>query len=104
VNIQSIMQAKYPDADLSRYFAFLTQATGSDHKHHIAPRSLFPELAKEKANLISLTVEQHVEAHSLLAVQIPAANWPGSMDRKRRYLPDASVGACAVHESQLGRS
>ena len=34
--------------------------------HHICPRSMFPELDKEKSNLITLTGRQHFIAHWLL--------------------------------------
>lgn len=69
------MEAKYPQADFGAYFYVLGQSVGSDHKHHIAPRSLFPELADEPDNLKPLSVREHVEAHRMLAIQIPEANW-----------------------------
>jgi len=70
-NIRQIMQATYPAADLSRYFAFLAQATGSDHKHHIAPRAEFPELLAAPENIVPLGYQEHFYAHYLLALAVP---------------------------------
>ena len=36
------------------------------HRHHIKPRSLYPELIFEPSNIVVLTVEEHVKAHNLL--------------------------------------
>jgi len=70
------MQAKYPQADFAAYFAFIiacaaTPQPGPAHRHHIAPREQFPELAKDATNLISVTVENHKHAHRLLAQCAP---------------------------------
>ena len=35
-------------------------------RHHIKPKSLFPELAKDKNNLVKLTYREHYLAHHLL--------------------------------------
>jgi hypothetical protein len=70
-NIRQIMQATYPAADLSRYFAFLAQATGSDHKHHVAPQAEFPELARAAKNIVPLSYQEHFYAHYLLALAVP---------------------------------
>ena len=35
-------------------------------KHHIYPRSLFPELVKDQNNLVKLTYREHYVAHHLL--------------------------------------
>lgn len=35
-------------------------------RHHIKPKSLFPELAKDKSNLVKLTYREHYLAHHLL--------------------------------------
>lgn len=35
-------------------------------KHHILPKSLFPEKAKDKSNLVKLTYREHYLAHHLL--------------------------------------
>ena len=71
MNIQAIMQAKYPGADLSRYFAFLDAATGEDHAHHSAPRAEFPELATEPENIRAVSFQEHFYAHYLLALAVP---------------------------------
>ncbi len=65
------MQAKYPDSDLSRYFAYLAAAIGTDHDHHIAPKAEFPELADDRENIISLSFQEHFYAHYLLALAVP---------------------------------
>ena len=65
------MQAKYPGADLSRYFAFLDAATGEDHAHHSAPRAEFPELATEPENIRAVSFQEHFYAHYLLALAVP---------------------------------
>src|SRR5208282_4350208 len=71
-HIISAMQAKYPQADFAAYFAFIiacaaTPQPGPAHRHHIAPKEQFPELAKDAVNLIIVTVENHKQAHRLLA-------------------------------------
>ena len=38
----------------------------SGEKHHIKPKSLFPELAKDKTNIIKLTYREHYICHWLL--------------------------------------
>jgi hypothetical protein len=77
-HIAEAMKAKYPQANFAAYFAFLGRCRprGKTQKHHIAPRSLWPELADDKQNLIPLTVPQHKKAHAILAKQIPDASWP----------------------------
>lgn len=39
---------------------------GYTEKHHILPKSLFPEYANEKWNLVTLVYEKHVKSHELL--------------------------------------
>jgi hypothetical protein len=77
-HIIAAMKAQYPQANFAAYFAFLGRCRprGKTQKHHIAPRSLWPELADDKQNLIPLTVPQHKKAHAILAKQIPDASWP----------------------------
>lgn len=36
------------------------------HRHHIKPRSLYPELEFEPSNIVVLTIEEHIKAHNLL--------------------------------------
>lgn len=47
-----------------------TAANGEDgrvyHRHHIAPKSLFPTFAKDEWNLVRLSLDEHIEAHELL--------------------------------------
>lgn len=35
-------------------------------KHHIKPKSLFPELEKDKNNIVNLTASEHFKAHYYL--------------------------------------
>jgi len=37
------------------------------HNHHILPKSLYPEFAKKRWNLVRLSLEEHFNAHVLLA-------------------------------------
>lgn len=64
------MQAKYPEADFGEYFRFLVSCAGTEkaltEEHHIAPRKQFPELVRASENLITLTVDDHAQAHRLL--------------------------------------
>lgn len=41
--------------------------SGYTEKHHICPRSLFPELARDMDNLVVLTAREHFLAHWILA-------------------------------------
>src|SRR5271163_4506267 len=71
------MEAKYPQADFAAYFAFLNRCArrrqaGHLHKHHIAPRALFPKLACDLANLMPLTVANHEKAHQILNAVNPS--------------------------------
>lgn len=53
-----------------RYMKFIETLSSiparGDVKHHILPRSMFPEFAKSSDNLISLTEREHYIAHLLL--------------------------------------
>ena len=40
-------------------------------QHHILPKSLYPDYAKDKANLVLLTAEEHFECHKLLVEIFP---------------------------------
>ena len=46
--------------------------TISGEKHHIKPRSLFPELAKDKSNIVKLTYREHYICHWLLTKIYPS--------------------------------
>lgn len=55
---------------LEKYFVFLSENATTEppyEKHHILPRSLFPEHIKNKHNLIKLKPKDHFIAHYLLA-------------------------------------
>jgi len=41
-------------------------------RHHIKPRSLFPELSKEKTNIVKLTYREHYICHWLLTKIYPS--------------------------------
>lgn len=47
----------------------LSKSKGYCEGHHIKPKSLYPELEKDKTNIINLTAREHYIAHKLL-VQI----------------------------------
>ena len=83
--IQTLMQTKYSAADLRRYFSFLVQASGNDHKHHIAPRAEFPELAAVSENIIPLSYQEHFYAHYLLALAVPEC---GTFQTTVRFMAD----------------
>src|SRR5208282_3346305 len=102
-HIISAMQAKYPQADFAAYFAFIdacaaTPQSGPVHRHHIAPREQFPELAKAATNLISVAVENHKQAHCILA--------QSCMVFKRRptpqFIASAKLGGLANKEKGTG--
>ena len=40
-------------------------------QHHILPKSLYHDYAKDKANLVLLTAEEHFECHRLLIEVFP---------------------------------
>lgn len=50
------------------YFKVISCSTeGEGHNHHILPKSMFPEYAKCKWNIVRLSVFEHLLAHKLLA-------------------------------------
>jgi hypothetical protein len=69
--IVDAVTAKHPKADFSRYFTFLCSTSGTDHKHHIAPKAIFPELKDEQDNKMVLGYQEHFYAHYLLALAAP---------------------------------
>lgn len=60
----------------------------STETHHILPRSLFPEYLNDKNNLVTLTLEQHIKVHQLLAYtgeySCIAAYWSTTRIKKNR--------------------
>lgn len=54
---------------LERYLRFIRTrkpSNGYVERHHIYPRSMFPQLANDEDNLISLTAREHFIAHWML--------------------------------------
>lgn len=54
---------------LDRYLRFIASRQSSDgyvERHHIYPRSMFPQLADDPKNLIALTAREHFIAHWML--------------------------------------
>jgi hypothetical protein len=72
MNPRTVLQERYPAANLMPYFGFLEWCKGTQsgpwrtHEHHILPRKQFPEYADCPENLITLTVEDHAHAHRVL--------------------------------------
>lgn len=60
--------------------------------HHILPRSLFPEYLNDKNNLVTLTLEQHIKVHQLLAYtneySCIAAYWSTTRIKKNKLPSD----------------
>jgi hypothetical protein len=78
-HIRAAMQAKYPKADFTTYFAFLQRCKSRGRQtqnHHIAPRAQFPKLKNDYACLIPLTRPQHIKAHHLLGKIDAAMDYP----------------------------
>jgi hypothetical protein len=70
--IRDLMELRFPYADLRAYFEHLdTCAGGGGHKHHVAPKCEFPELAKDIWNIALLSYGDHREAHRLLSAAVP---------------------------------
>lgn len=73
-----IFTEKFKDLDLNNlnvYINFVIENNnkfvGYREKHHLLPRSLFPEFASTKANLFKLSASNHLEAHFLLYKLLP---------------------------------
>jgi len=49
----------------------------SYHLHHIIPRSIRPDMINDKDNIVSLTIEEHIECHRLLPLMLDG------IDKKR---------------------
>lgn len=65
---------------VDEYVAFIESCRGKElpkyvEKHHILPRSLFPEFAKVKANIIKLSAADHFRAHMILAKAFGGPMW-----------------------------
>jgi len=76
VNPRTVLQERYPSADLWEYFRFLGECAGTlpegeAHEHHICPKKQFPEYAEGfPENLITLRIEDHAFAHKLLGAAV----------------------------------
>ena len=79
MNPQSVLQERYPAANLIVYFAFLDACRqfepepqkGKTHEHHICPRKQFPEHIAAPENMITLYTALHQHAHRLLGKAVP---------------------------------
>lgn len=61
-------------------------------QHHILPKSLYPQYAKDKTNLVLLTAEEHFECHRLLVEILQAPEMIFAyllMSRNRELTPEA---------------
>jgi RNA polymerase subunit RPABC4/transcription elongation factor Spt4 len=97
MNPQTVLQERYPASDFALYFRYLSACKTVKglytQDHHICPRKQFPEYAEGfPENLITLSAEDHKQAHRLLVRAHP--------DFKRRA-PDAWITA-AVEGGRKG--
>lgn len=65
---------------VDEYVAFIESCKGKElpdyiERHHILPKSLFPEFAKVKANIIKLSAGDHFRAHMILAKAFGGPMW-----------------------------
>jgi hypothetical protein len=68
INIENILKTWLPEDICQEYIDILHRPiVGKTEKHHILPRSLFPEHIKNPNNLIELSIYDHLEAHECLA-------------------------------------
>jgi hypothetical protein len=101
--IKAAMQGKFPTADFTEYFRFLESrkvpVECAMHSHHICPRAEFPELRKDKENLIDLEVEDHYQAHQILFECDPTFR---SYDFIKGQPTAAIMGGRRVYELGIG--
>lgn len=79
MNPASVLQERYPTANLVVYSAFIELCRqfepepqkAATQDHHICPRKQFPELEHEPENLITLYTPLHMHAHELLHAAVP---------------------------------
>ena len=108
------LQTRYPDHELSGYFSFiesLPTLTFGGHRHHIAPSSQFKDLKKVAANIVRLSVGDHIRAHHLLspAIALPSewigtATSAGSFGGKIGGVVQGNRNAASGHMSRLGKT
>jgi len=51
---------------LNEYIDLVTKPDAEGELHHILPKSIFPEYKTSKWNLVTLSIDRHFKAHSLL--------------------------------------
>ena len=70
MNPRTELEKRYPSADFSVYFRFLsehkTEKDWNTQEHHICPRKQFPEFISATENVITLHTDSHALAHRLL--------------------------------------
>ena len=71
--IAAAVEHKFINCELlSDYFdLFRNEYVGKGEKHHIFPKSMFPEYRTAKWNLVNLSQDDHLKAHEIL-IQIVA--------------------------------
>jgi DNA-directed RNA polymerase subunit RPC12/RpoP len=72
-HLKGVLQAKVPDTDFTRYFGFLESCSCDEHgeRHHILPKTEFPEYKTHPSNIVRISVASHLYAHYWLAVCAP---------------------------------
>ena len=74
---------------LDRYVSFIdfridrVSLVGYKEKHHILPKSLFPDFKKNKDNIIELTLREHYLVHWMLAKIFGGSQWYAFNQMKR---------------------
>jgi hypothetical protein len=105
VNPQTVLQERYPAANLAVYFAFIAGCRqfepepqkGKTHEHHICPKKQFPEYRYEPENLITLYTPLHAHAHRLLGYCVPALSRANAA-----WIACASEGGRKSKENRTG--
>jgi len=72
-HLKGALQAKVPDTDFTRYFDFLESCSCDERgeRHHILPKTEFPEYKTHPNNIVRISVASHLYAHYWLAVCAP---------------------------------
>lgn len=92
MNFEEILKSKTKDHRyLKRYIAFMeacsTQSINKSQyseKHHILPKSLYPEYKKNPKNIVLLTGKQHYIAHWMLAKALDSSEMWFAFNQMRR--------------------
>lgn len=98
MNPKAEFEKLYEGTDFTVYFLWLeaclrTEQSDDTQEHHICPRAQFPELEHVPENVMTLSIDDHVRAHRLLAALHP--------DFKRKA-PDEWVKAAAEAGRKYG--